>query len=323
MPPPRTPQDGTYQEPNARGEIPFTPNENYGNNSRAEVSTLSQSSQSTGSNTTINSTARSPYRPGCKIISRRVSADFSENGGGIEYLVLVENIDGSRRTWKEYHPSGAPRLRDIVNGQEVSPNANSQNDRPRTPRGSEAMLGPNNEASADRPRTPRGAVHEEDDTVMIDAVATADLRMDDAASAADDEIQVVQHVVGNPGVIVVDVEVEHPDYEDDNNSEPIGLAALEQMGINDEEEQGAAAAANVDAVDEEAAQYLAEVEGDNGGAVEAAETAGAVGAAGAVDAGEQFRAELETGAGVEPEVPETRDDDGTDSVPELERMEDE
>ena len=195
----------------------------------------------------------------------------------------------------------------------------------------DAMFGPHTEATADRPRTPRGAVHEENDTVMVDAVATADQGMDDAASAADqlmadDEIQVVQHVVGNPGVIVVDVEVEHPDYEDDNNSEPIGLAALEQMGINDdEEEQGAAAAANVDAVDAEAAQYLAEVEGDNGQAAEAAEAAGAVGAAGAVDAGEQFRAELETGAGLEPEepeAPEIRDDDGTDSVPELERMED-
>ena len=237
------------------------------------------------------------------------------------------------RTWKEYHPSGAPRLRDIVNGQEVPPNA--QADRPCTPRGSEAMLGPNTAASADRPRTPRGTVHEDAATAaesMDDAVSTADPRMDDAASAAeqqiaDDEIQVVQHVVGNAGVIVVDVEVEHPDYEDDNDSEPIGLAALEQMGIDDdEEEQGAAAAANVDAVDAEAAQYLAEVEGDNGEAAEVAEAAGAVGAvgaAGAVDAGEQFRAELETGAGLEPEVPEPRDDDGTDSVPELERMEDE
>ena len=42
-----------------------------------------------------------------------------------------------------------------------------------------------------------------------------------------------------------------------------------------------------------------------------------------MDAGEQFRAELETGAGLEPEEPETRDDEGTDSVPELENMEDE
>ena len=50
---------------------------------------------------------------------------------------------------------------------------------------------------------------------------------------------------------------------------------------------------------------------------------GVDGAAGAVDAGEQFRAELETGAGLEPEEPETRDDEGTDSVPELENMEDE
>ena len=47
------------------------------------------------------------------------------------------------------------------------------------------------------------------------------------------------------------------------------------------------------------------------------------GAAGAVDAEEQFRAELETGAGMEPAVPEPRDDEGTDSIPELERMEDE
>ena len=26
----RVPNDGTYHEPNARGEIPFTPNDNYG-----------------------------------------------------------------------------------------------------------------------------------------------------------------------------------------------------------------------------------------------------------------------------------------------------
>ena len=332
VPPSSAPQDGTYHEPNARGEIPFTPNENYGNNSRAEVSTLSQSSQSTGSNSTVNSTARSPYRPGCRIISRRVNESFSQHGGGIEYLVLVENVDGSRRTWKEYHPSGAPRLRDIVNGQEVPPNA--QADRPRTPRGSDPMFGPHTAASADRPRTPRGTVHEDAATAaesaMDDAVSTAEPRMDDAASAAepqiaDDEIQVVQHVVGNAGVIVVDVEVEHPDYEDDNDSEPIGLAALEQMGIDDdEEEQEAAAAAivdvDVDAVDAEAAQYLAEVEGNNG---EAAVAAGAAGAVDTVDAEEQFRAELETGAGMEPAVPEPRDDEGTDSIPELERMEDE
>ena len=36
---------------------------------------------------------------------------------------------------------------------------------------------------------------------------------------------------------------------------------------------------------------------------------------------EQFRAELETGAGAEPEVAEPRDDEGTDSMPELESME--
>ena len=83
------------------------------------------------------------------------------------------------------------------------------------------------------------------------------------------------------------------------------------MGIDDEEEeQGAVAAADVDAADAEAAQYLAEVEADIGDAAE-------------VDAGEQFRAELETGAGTEPEVPEPRDEEGTDSMPELERMEDE
>ena len=109
-----------------------------------------------------------------------------------------------------------------------------------------------------------------------------------------------------PLLNVVDVEVEHPDYEDDNDSEPIGIAALEQMGIDDdEEEQGAVAAA--DAADAEAAQYLAEVEADIGDTAE-------------VDAGEQFRAELETGAGTEPE---TRDEEGTDSMPELERMEQE
>ena len=180
---------------------------------------------------------------------------------------------------REYHPAGALRLLDIVNGQEIP--ANDQADRPRTPRGSV----PNDAASADEP-------------VIME----------------DDEVQVVQQVVGNAGIVVVDVEVEHPD---DDDGEPIGLAALEQMGISDGEEQGAgadadAAVADVDEADAEAAQYLAEVEADNDRAVAA------------VDADEQYRAELETGAGAEPEVPEVaepRDDEGTDSMPELESME--
>ena len=125
----------------------------------------------------------------------------------------------------------------------------------------------------------------------------------------DNEVQVVQQVVGNAGNVVVDVESEHPD------DEPIGLAALEQMGLSDGDEQGAnadaagAAVADVDEADAEAAQYLAEVEADNGGA------------AAAVDADEQFRAELETGAGAEPDAEEPRDDAGADSMPELESME--
>ena len=124
----------------------------------------------------------------------------------------------------------------------------------------------------------------------------------------DDEVQVVQQVVGNAGIVVVDVEVEHPDDE-----EPIGLAALEQMGISDGDEQGAnadAAGADVDEADAEAAQYLAEVEADNERA------------AVAVDADEQFRAEIETGAGAVPDAAEPHNDDaGADSMPELESME--
>ena len=87
------------------------------------------------------------------------------------------------------------------------------------------------------------------------------------------------------------------------------------MGLSDGDEQGAhvdaagAAAADVDEADAEAAQYLAEVEADNGGA------------AAAVDAEEQFRAELETGAGAEPDAEQPRDDAGADSMPELESME--
>ena len=125
----------------------------------------------------------------------------------------------------------------------------------------------------------------------------------------DNEVQVVQQVVGNAGNVVVDVESEHPD------DEPIGLAALEQMGLSDGDEQGTnadaagAAVADVDEADAEAAQYLAEVEADNGGA------------AAAVDAEEQFRAELETGAGAEPDAEQPREDAGADSLPELESME--
>ena len=87
------------------------------------------------------------------------------------------------------------------------------------------------------------------------------------------------------------------------------------MGLSDGDEQGAnadaadAAVADVDEADAEAAQYLAEVEADNDRAVAA------------VDADEQFRAELETGAGAEPDAAEPRDDEGTDSMPELESME--
>ena len=130
------------------------------------------------------------------------------------------------------------------------------------------------------------------------------------------KVQVVQQVVGNAGNVVVDVEREHPE------DEPIGLAALEQMGLSDGDEHSAnadaaaadaaavaAAVADVDEADAEAAQYLAEVEADNGGA------------AATVDADEQFRAELETGAGAEPDAEEPRDDAGADSMPELESME--
>ena len=285
MPTSNDPQDGTYHEPNKRGEIIFIPNENYGNSSvNNSVNNASQVSQTTGSNSSTSS-FNSPYRPGCKIITRKVDNSFSQQGGGTEYLVLVENVDGSRRTWKEYHPAGAPRLPDIINGQEVPDNV------------------------PERPRTPRGTVHEESaaaEQPMDDAASAAEPPTGDAATAADEEIQVVQHVVGNPSVIIVNVEAEHPDYEDDNDSEPIGMAALEQMGIDDVREQQSAAAA-ADAADAEAAQYLAEVEADTGNAAE-------------VDAGEQFRAELETGAGAEPEA---RVEDGADSMPELESMEEE
>ena len=325
VPPSNAPRDGTYHEPNARGEIPFTPNDSYGNGSRDAASQSSQLSQtvhshstlSTRSNSTANSTF-SPYRPGCRIISRRLNESFSQAGGGREYLVLVENADGSRRNWREYHPAGAPRLVDIVNGQEIP--HRPQEDRPRTPRGSDPRPDPPSAASAVISGPHRVVTTSEpdiliaasaDEPVVLDAADEPVVldAADEPVAMDDNEVQVVQQVVGNAGNVVVDVESEHPD------DEPIGLAALEQMGLSDGDEQGAnadaagAAVADVDEADAEAAQYLAEVEADNGGA------------AAAVDAEEQFRAELETGAGAEPDAEQPRDDAGADSMPELESME--
>ena len=61
------------------------------------------------------------------------------------------------------------------------------------------------------------------------------------------------------------------------------------------------------------AQYLAEVGADSG-VTDSGDTDGAV------DADEQYRAELETGAGAEPDGAEPDGEEGTESMPELESM---
>ena len=254
------PTGGSYGQPNSRGEIPFTPNDEYRNEGQGQVMHQQGRDLDDSSAGAQDDQNGSPFHEGSTLLSRTLI----ERGvdGSLLWRIRIRNANNTVRSWQQYQPAGTEPLTEVrdevddgnagatadgVDEQEVRGETEGQpqadapaESRRHTESADETMT------VEDRPRTPRGAVG--------DDVSNAPVIDDDG------DVLMIRHMVGRRIVAEVD-------------SELIGIAAIEDQRRQEAIEEAQLRQACINSMDDnlqaEADNYLAEVDAEAEAAREA------------------------------------------------------
>ena len=248
------PTGGSYGQPNSRGEIPFTPNDEYRNEGQGQVMRQEGRGGDDLSAEAQDDQNSSPFHEGSTLLSRTLIERSVE--GGLLWRIIVRNADDTIRSWQQYQPAGSEPLTEVGERNDDDENTVNEATADRvevTEEGGEMQGQPQAEAivenrtEEDRPRTPRGAVSEDVPSAPV-------------MEADDGDVLMIRHMVGRRIVAEVD-------------SELIGVAAIEDQRRQQAIEEAQLRQACINSMDDnlqaEADNYLAEVDAEAEAAGEA------------------------------------------------------
>ena len=245
------PTGGSYGQPNSRGEIPFTPNDEYRNEGQGQVMHQHGRDLDDSSAEAQDDQNSSPFHEGSTLLSRTLI----ERGvdGSLLWRIRIRNADNTVRSWQQYQPAGTEPLTEVRDEVDDGNDGATADGVDELEGGGETEGQPQADAPAvesmtveDRPRTPRGAVGED--------VSSAPVIDDDG------DVLMIRHMVGRRIVAEVD-------------SELIGIAAIEDQRRQEAIEEAQLRQACINSMDDnlqaEADNYLAEVDAEAEAAREA------------------------------------------------------